>query len=144
MRPDLAALLAEPQGLTDLPAKRVAALLAEMAAELTRLAALQGAPLAIYPDTKDRRRGTVPPCPALADLPLITAGPHKSERWMTPQQFAGWCGEPLATIRDRIYKRQVAVEKLGMTRNARLRIASGERERMWARLGQQTRRPLKP
>ena len=101
-------------------------------------------PLAVDPDTKDRRRGTVPPCPILSDLPLITAGPYKGERLLTPRQFAGWCGEPLATIRDRIYKRQLEVQKLGIKRNARLRIASGERERMWARLGQQTRRPLKP
>ena len=98
-------------------------------------------PLAVDP-AKDRRRGTVPPCPVLSDLPQITAGLYKGERWMTPRQFAGWCGEPLATIRDRIYQRQVEVKKLGTKRNARLRIASGERERMWARIGQQTRRAL--
>jgi hypothetical protein len=80
--------------------------------------------------------------PDLSRLPAITSGPHRGERWLSPVQFAAFCGEPIATIRDRIYKRHVEVQKLGTARNARLRIASGERERMWIRIGQQTRRAV--
>jgi hypothetical protein len=61
---------------------------------------------------------------------------------MSVAGFASWCGEPVATIRDRIYKRQVEVQKLGIKRNARIQIASGERERIWARIGQHTRRAI--
>ena len=90
------------------------------------------------------RRDDAPPsaAPTLSMLPLITCGPHRGERWMTPMQFAAWCGEPIATTRDRIYRRLVEVQKLGSARNARLRIASGERERMWERIGQKVRRAV--
>lgn len=80
--------------------------------------------------------------PELSRLPAVTSGPHRGEKWMTVSEFALWCSEPVATIRDRVYKRHVEVEKLGTARNARIRIASGERERMWKRIGQHTRRAM--
>jgi len=71
----------------------------------------------------------VTPAPVLADLPLITKGPWKGERWMDKRSFAGWCGVTVAAVDEWIYTQQIRVEKQGDQPQSRVRIASGERER---------------
>ena len=62
MRLDLAALLADPAGVDTVPAEQVPALLAQVAAEQARLAALQGALAARL--TQEVRHASEPPLTA--------------------------------------------------------------------------------
>jgi hypothetical protein len=73
-----------------------------------------------------------PPAPILDELPRITRGKHKGERWMTKPQFAAWCGVTVGTVDDWLYTRRIRrddVDKDGTAQQSRVRIASGARER---------------
>lgn len=87
-----------------------------------------------------RHRSPIPPAPVLDALPRITKGRRKGERWMAKVQFAGWCGVAIPTVSDWIHTRRIEVEKLGTSKQARVRIASGERERLKPPIASRRRR----
>ena len=88
MRHDLAALLADPAGVDTVPAEQVPALLAHVAAEQARLAALQGALAA-----RLAMAGNATPKPD-------DNGPGRADaEWLTAREVAVWLGYSERTIR---------------------------------------------
>jgi len=71
--------------------------------------------------------------------PAATSGPHRGETQMTTAAFAAHCGVAPGTVRNWVYKGLVAAEKRGAERQSRVRIWSGERERLQARIGTRRR-----
>lgn len=115
-RPDMAALVADPARVAEVPAEAIAALLAAAAEERERIGAVERALLARLTG------GTM----------VLPSPPLKRSRtlWLRVAQVAEEYGVKPATVYDWIYRRRVTTKKLGSSKRAPVLLYRPQVERL--------------